>query len=386
MLTDTGIKKAKSKDKRYMLTDGEGLYLEIMPSGKKYWRLRYWIDKKEYKKSLGPYPTVSLKEAREARDEAKRSIYLRGQPLTRQEDTAITFKKVALEWYERRIVAIRSPRHAETVDARLKRYLFPVFGDQPIDQISSADILEALQHIEAKGKIETAHRVRGICGQVFRYGVATGQCKNDPTGALRGALTPRVGKHHAALTNRNEIAGLMRSISGMNTLLVKYALLFLAYTFVRPGELRKAEWVEIDLSSRQWGIPAAKMKMRRPHIVPLSSQAIEVLKKVKNISWNSKYIFPSVRRDTNPMSENTLLAAIRRLGYTKDEMTPHGFRSMASTTLNGNGWPSDVIERQLAHAEENEIRAAYNHAEYLPERKKMMQWWGNWLEELTLPQ
>ncbi len=380
MLTDTAIRKAKPRERRYMLSDGDGLYLEIMTSGKKYWRLRYWVDKKEYKQSLGQYPAITLKEARDLRDQAKMAIARTGQPLSN--DRTRSFQDVATEWFKKKIEGVRSPGHIETVASRLKRYLFPALGTRPIPEITSIEILQVLRQIEAQGKVETAHRVRQICGQVFRYGVTTGRCTGDPTATLKGALTPKVVVHHASLTNKEDIAGLMRSIDSMNTLQVKNALFFLAYTFVRPGELRKAEWSEINIDKKEWRIPAEKMKMRRLHIVPLSSQALGVLKTLKTISANSRYLFPSTRTKDRPMSENTLLAAIRRLGYTKEEMTPHGFRSMASTVLNEHGWAPDVIERQLAHVEGNSVRAAYNYAEYLPERREMMQWWGSWLEEL----
>ena len=379
MLTDTGIRRARAKEKRYMISDGNGLYIEVMPSGKKYWRLRYWLNKKEYKKSLGPYPEISLKEARDLRDQIKRSVVRTGQPVV----ATNTFEAVANEWLEKKVLPIRTPRHIETVTSRLRRFVFPHIGQKPIGDITSPDVLALLREMEDREIYESAHRVRQIIGQVFRYGIATGVTERDITADLKGALIPVNSNRYPTITDPVEIGALMRAIESLDTLVVRCALLLQAYTFVRPGELRKAEWSEFDMKGQEWRIPAEKMKMKRLHIVPLSDQAISVLKEIYPVTGlRSKYVFPTVRDPNRPMSDATANAALRRLGYEKEKFTGHGFRSMASTILNEHGWPPDVIERQLAHIERNAVRAAYNHAEYLDQRREMMQWWGNWLEEV----
>lgn len=295
-----------------------------------------------------------------------------------------TFQEIALDWYSRKMEGVRSDSHAVRVLSRLKRYVFPAIGHKHINEIKPPEILAFLRQIENAGKIETAHRVLQVTSQVFRYAIAIGVGENDPCTALRGALTPNKEKHFPTITDPKEIGQLLRAIDTLTgNAIVQNALLFLALTFVRPGELRTAEWVDIDFEKAEWRIPAEKMEMKRPHIVPLSRQAVAVLNRLKPLTGHGKYIFSSTRSLTKgdrPMSDGTMNAAIRRLGYTKEQFTPHGFRSMASTVLNEYGWPLDAIERQLAHVEKNSVRAAYNHAEHLDVRRKMMQWWADWVD------
>jgi len=386
-LTELQIRQLKTKEKRYMVRDDGGLYLEVMASGNKHWRFRYHDGEKAVKLSLGEYPHISLREAREKRDELKKGRAHGIDPkITLHPPAALTFKNVALEWYETRIKGIKSEKYQYKVLSRLERFLFRHIGEKAINEVTAPEILMALRPIEAQGMNETAHTVHQICGQVFRYAIAAGHAERNPAADLQGALTPVVPKHHSSLTSAKDIAGLLRAMEGFDgSFVVKCALWFSAYTFARPGEIRHAEWPEFDLESGEWKIPAEKMKKRKRHIVPLSRQVMEILRQMQSWTGQGKYVFPSNRtlnHGERPMSENTITAALRRLGYTGDEMTAHGFRSMASTTLNEQGWHPDVIERQLAHVEGNSVRAAYNYAEYLPERKKMMQVWADWLDSL----
>ena len=266
---------------------------------------------------------------------------------------------------------------------RFEMDVFPWIGTRPVRDILAPELLATIRRIESRGAIETAHRTLQNCGQVFRYAVASGYADRDISGDLRGAIPPTKEKHHASVTDPKDVAALLRTIESYAGSFVTMCALRLApMTFVRPGELRHAEWSEIDLDKAEWRIPAEKMKMREQHIVPLSRQAVAILRELHPLTGAGKYVFPSVRTQARPMSENTVNAALRRLGYAKDEMTGHGFRSMASTLLNEMGWNRDAIERQLAHAERNSIRAAYNFAEFLPERRKMMQAWADYLDKL----
>lgn len=385
-LTDVIVKKAAPRPTSYKLPDERGLYLLVMPNGRKYWRMRYSWRGKENTLAFGVYPDVSLKMARVKRDEARLALAQGLNPKTGRASGRL-FEDVAREWFAKNIQAVRSKGHAQTVLSRLERLIFPSLGHRPAGEITAQDLLDTLRPLEARGVLETAHRVLQICGQVLRYAVARGEAKRDPTADLRGALPPKKLKHHASLTGTAEVAGLVRAIESFTGgKIVHCALRFSLLTFARPGEIRHAEWGEVDLEAREWRIPAEKMKKRRPHIVPLSSQAAEVLTEMRGVSGHGRYVFPSLwnlARGDRPMSENTIAAALRRMGYEKEQMSAHGFRSLASTLLNENGFPPDVIERQLAHVEGNAVRAAYNHAEYLPERRRMMQWWGDYLDELA---
>ena len=292
------------------------------------------------------------------------------------------FEAVARQWFEK-FSASWAPSHASTVIRRLERDVFPWLGSRPIGQIAAPELLAMLRRVESRGAIETAHRIHQVCGQVFRYAIATGQALRDPSADLRGALPPVPEKHHPALTKPDDVAALMRAIASyQGSFSTRCALRLAALTFVRPGDLRRAEWNEIDFDNSVWRIPAAKMKMRAEHLVPLSPQALAVLKELHPLTGSGKYLFPSVRSLNRPMSDNTVLAALRRMGYGRDEMSGHGFRTTASTLLNEMGWSADAIERQLAHAERDEIRGAYNRAEYLAERRRMMQAWADYLDGL----
>ena len=282
--------------------------------------------------------------------------------------------------------ANKAPGHTQTIVSRLENGVFPFIGKRPISELDAGDMLAIVRRIERRGAIEVARRTRGICSQVFRYAISTGRALRDPAADVRGVLPAIKIKHHASITDPTGIGELLKAIDAFSgTFVVKAALRFAPLVFVRPGELRYAEWAEVDLDAKEWRIPAEKMKKRRPHIVPLSRQAVEVLQDTKQVTSLSKYVFPSIRTNDRPMSENTVNVALRRLGYSKEEMTCHGFRSMASTRLHEMGiWNSDAIERQLAHVEGNSVRAAYNYAEYLPERVKMMQFWADYLDNLKV--
>lgn len=362
------------------LHDGGGLYLWVYADGRKYWRLRYWIDGKEKSLSLGVYPEVTLKEARERRDMNRKLMRDYIDPSAERKKNkarnriaaANSFEAVAREWYQKQLHTW-VPHHAEDVKRRLESNTFPYIGSRPIAEIEAPELLEVVRKIEKRRAYDLAHRILQVCGQVFRYGIATGRCKRDISSDLRGALTPHVKKHQAAV-RPEELPDLLRAIDtyvdkgGKQTM---FALQLLALTFVRTNELIGAEWSEVDLDSGLWIIPAERMKMRTEHIVPLCKQSIAILKELKEMAGQNRYVFPGLSRQ-KPISNNTMLFALYRLGY-KGRMTGHGFRAVASTVLNEQGWRPDVIERQLAHCERNEVRGAYNRAEYLQERGKMMQ-------------
>ena len=385
-LTELGIKSAKPRKKEYMLGDGHGLWLLVKPDGKKYWRMRYWVGDKERKISLGVYPIVGLKDARVKRDELFKVRDRGDDPAevlnAQKDDNICTFKHIAEEWLQKHM-ADKKESYIKSINLRLNKYILPEFGDMSMKEITSGAILKLCRKIEDRGSIETAARVKTVIGQIFRFAIATDKVDYDPTIALKRALQSRQVKHMAAITKPADIAVLIKNINNYPHFIVRCALKFSALVFCRPGEIRFAEWSEIDFDNAEWRIPAEKMKMKRTHIVPLAKQAIELLKELQKITGRQKWVFSSVRSGGRPISADTVRIALRTLGYTKDEMTAHGFRGMASTRLNEMGWPPDVIERQLAHVEQNSVRAAYNHAEYLQERRKMMQVWANYLDELA---
>lgn len=390
-LTDMAARNAKGKEKPYKLAAGAGLYLQVMPNGNRYWRMKYRHAGKEKLLSIGVYPEVTLKEACDRRDAARAQLRDGKDPseekqlgkLKAQLSADGRFGAVALEWLATRGDLAESTR--SKAKWMLETYAFPWLGKRAIEDISTAEVLAVLRRLEAQDKIESTQRLRQICGQVFRYAVATGRLDRDPTAALRGALKTAKNRHYASITDPAKIGELLRAIDGYTGQLTTLcALKFAPLVFTRPGELRKAEWSEINFEAGQWCIPAEKMKMGVAHIVPLSKQALAVLRELHPLTSKSRYIFPSVRSLRDPMSENTVNAALRRLGYGTDDMTGHGFRSMASTLLHEMGWTSDAIERQLAHAERNPIKAAYNRAEHLPERRRMMQAWADYLDKLKI--
>jgi integrase len=386
-LTAIAIKNAKPKSKVYKLSDSRGLCLEVTPSGSKRWRFRFRFGNKEQMISLGLYPDVSLVEARD-KQHAARTLLSKGihpsQVRSKEKEKQKgleSFESVALEWFEKN-KHTWTENHAFQIRRRLEMNIFPWLGRSNIAEITPPELLKHLRRIESRGAIETAHRVKGCCGQVFRYAVATGRTERDITQDLRDALTPAKINHHATILEPKKIGALLKTIEEYEGYFVtKCAMRLAPLTFVRPGELRHAEWSEIDLEKSQWKIPANKMKARVTHIVPLSKQAKQVVEDIYPLTGNSKYVFPSPRSDHRPLSNNAVTGALRRMGYSNEEMTGHGFRSMASTLLNELGWKWDAIERQLAHSERNSVRAAYNYAEYLPERSKMMQAWADFLDQ-----
>ncbi len=389
MLTDAKIKNAKPGPKPLKLFDERGLYLEVSPSGGKWWRLKYRYGGKEKRLSLGVYPEVSLKEARERREDARKLLNGGMDPSAARkiEKAGLdgeSFEAIVREWHAK-FKSKWADEYAERIIRRMEADLFPWLGVRPISQITAPELLAAIRRIESRGAVETAHRALQNCGQVFRYAVATGHAERDISADLRGAIPPPEKKHHASVTAPADVAALLRAIETYKGSFVTLCALRLApLTFVRPGELRHAEWSEFDFAGEQWRIPAAKMKMKEQHIVPLARQALAVLEELKPLTGAGAYVFPSLRSASRPMSENTVNAALRRLGYSKTEMTGHGFRSMASTLLNEQGWNRDAIERQLAHAERDTIRASYNFAEFLPERRRMMQAWADYLDALRV--
>ncbi|MDR2214633.1 MAG: integrase arm-type DNA-binding domain-containing protein [Nevskiaceae bacterium] len=387
-LTDVAVRNAKPGSKPRKLFDERGLYLLVDPKGGKWWRLKYRIDGREKLLSLGTYPDTNLKRAREKRDEARTQIADGTDPASVRRAQRIaqanTFEAIAKEH-----TALRAKKlHAQTSGtkvARFETYVFPYIGRQPIRKISAPDILTVLRRIEAKGKNETAHRIRANIGAVFRYAIATGRAERDPTTDLRGALAPVIVTNRAAITDPARIGQLLRAIDAYCGQPATEAALKLApLVFVRPGELRAAEWREFDINGKEptWRIPGARMKMDDEHIVPLSRQAVRILRAIEPVTGGGRYVFPSLRGGHRPLSSNTINVALRSMGYSNTEMTGHGFRAMASTLLNEQGFPPDVIELQLAHAERNEVRAAYNRAKRIPERRKMMQAWADYLDGL----
>ena len=397
-LTDRALRSAKPQSKTVKLFDGGGMYLEINPGGGKWWRWKYRYTGKEKRLSLGVYPDVSLKAAREKRDAARRQLAAGIDPGEARKAEKLaqagaeSFEVIAREWH-----AKFSPgwvaSHGDRIMRRLEMDVFPWLGKRPIADIRAPELLAALRRIESRGAQETAHRAMQNCGQVFRYAVATGRAERDPTGDLRGALPPPKEKHHASIIEPKRIGALLRAIDDYEGYYVtKCALRLAPLVFVRPGELRQAQWPEIDLEKGEWRIPGERMKMREQHIVPLSSQAVEILRELEPLTNRGiearpnapRFVFPSARSRERAMSNNAVLAALRRMGYAKDEMTGHGFRSMASTLLHEQGWNHQVIERQLAHAERNAVSAAYNFAEHLPERRRMMQAWADYLDALKV--
>ena len=385
-LTDLSIRKLNPGPKFQRFFDGGGLYLEVSPAGGKHWRLKYRFGGKEKRLTFGPYPIVSLKEARIKRDDARKMLANGIDPgMAKQAEkvaAAGTFEAISREWLAK-YSASWTAGHAERIQRRLERDVFPWLGHRPINQITPPELLSVLRRVEERGIIETAHRALANSGQIFRYAIATGRAERDISQDLRGAIPPVKKKHLASITRPDLIGPMLRAFDAYDGFFVtKCALRLAPLVFVRPGELRRGEWSEINLQTAEWRIPAERMKMRIEHIVPLSRQVLAILEDLRPLTGQGRYLFPSMRSKVRPMSDATVLNALRRLGYSKEEMTGHGFRSMASTLLNGQGWNRDWIERQLAHSESNSVRAAYNYAEYLPERRKMMQAWADYLDSL----
>lgn len=385
-LTDTAIRGAKPALKPQKLFDGNGLFLFIAPSGAKSWRLKYRFQGREKLLTFGAYPQISLKEAREACTVAKKQLSGGIDPSAEKKLNARsarnTFEAVAQEWHANQTPGWTA-RYADDVLERIKKNIFPYLGTRPIGEITPPELLDVLRKIEARGAIDQAHRVLGICSLVFRYAIATGCAERDTAADLRGALKTRVVTPRAAITQPEAIGGLLRAIDDFTgTYTVKAGLQLLALTFLRPGEVRLGEWPEIDFEEKIWRIPAKRMKMRLDHMVPLSSQAIEILCSLHEVSGDGRLMFPGLRSPEKALSDAAFIAALRRMGYAKEEMCAHGFRATASTLLNEQGYSADVIEKQLAHSPREKIRGIYNRAEYLPERREMMQEWADYLDGL----
>ena len=386
MLTDVAVRNAKPKEKPFKLADERALYLLVMPTGGKLWRLDYRFGNKRKTIALGAYPDVSLARAREKRDEVRRLLADGIDPLVQRKAdktaTAETFRTVTEEFLAQR-QPIWAPNHYDKVKARLE-WLYPYIGDRPVSAVQASELLGPLRAIEAAGKGETAARTRLVAGQVFRYAIAAGKAQHDPTIALRGALAPVKPGHHAAVTEPKAFGALLRAIDGYAGEPVSCAALkLLPLVFVRPGELRLAEWAELDLDGATWTIPGRRMKTGTDHIVPLSTQAVAILRALHPLTGNRQLVFPSLRSRGRPISENTLNAALRRLGYAKDAMTAHGFRASARTMLDEVlGVRVELIEHQLAHAVRDPLGRAYNRTAHLAERLTMMQKWADYCDGL----
>jgi integrase len=393
-LTDVAIRNAKPGTKPTKLADGGGMFLMVTPAGGKLWRLKYRVDGREKLLAIGAYPEIGLGEARRRREEARELIALGKDPSREKQrekvrariQAADTFTAICNEYCEKRrrdgakgwapSTAIRSEYLLSLVCGSI--------GKLPIGEIEPADVLTAIRRIEGKGKLESARRSLQLAGAVFRYAVATARLASDPTRDLRGALTAPTVTHYGAITDAKQVGELLRAIDGYEgSSITKLALQIAPHVFVRPGELRHAEWSELDLDGALWIIPPEKTKMRKAHHVPLSRQAVDLFRAVQGVTGPAGYVFPSIRTRTRPMSENTINAGLRRLGYASDEMTAHGFRAMASTLLNESGkWHPDAIERALAHGDTDKVRAAYHRGAHWKERVEMAQWWSHYLDQL----
>jgi integrase len=389
VLTASSVANAKPQAKAYKLADERGLFLLVMPTGGKLWRLKYRRPgtKKENLLALGRFPDVKLKQARERREEARALLADGIDPGAKRQAERIagpdTFEAVAREWLEQ----TKADRIATTnslIQTRMEADLFPYLDMRPINDIRAPELLAVLRRVEARGALIVAKRLRQIAGQVFRYAVATGRAERDPAADLRGALKSAGGeRHHAALTAPAEVGELLRAIAGYSgSPVTRAALLLSPLVFQRPGELRAMEWADLDLDAAEWRLPAEKMKMRVAHIVPLSAQAVAILRDLQPLTGRGRYVFPGARSNQRPMSNNTVNAALRRVGYTGEQMTAHGFRATARTLLAELGWMPDAIERQLAHKASGPLGAAYDRAQFLAERRRMMQSWADYLDGL----
>lgn len=391
-LSDAAARKAKPEAKAYKMADGGGMYLEVMPTGSKYWRLKYRYGGKEKRLAFGVYPDVSLAQARERRGDARKllandidpGIVKQAQKASKLELAENSFEVIAREWFVRHAPNWKE-NHSSKIIARLEKDIFPWIGARPIAEIAAPALLATMRRIEARGALETAHRALACCGQVFRYAVSTGRAERDPTGDLRGSLPPvKRDKHFAAITEPKKVGELMRDIDGyQGSYIVKSAFKLSPLLFVRPGELRKMEWKDLNLDAAEWCYFITKTETQ--HIVPLARQAVEVLREIQPLTGRGKYVFHGERDHDRPMSDNAIRSALRRMGWANDEMTPHGFRAMASTILDNMGYKQEWLERQLAHEEPNKVKAAYKRDAwrmYLPERTAMMQAWADYLDKL----
>ena len=390
LLSDIKVRNAKRKAAPYKITDGEGMYLLVQPGGGKYWRLNYRFGGKQKTLALGAYPEVGLGAARKKRLDARELLAMHPpvdpmlkRKADRRESAQLasnTFESIAREWWEIKREAW-SQGHASAVMARLEAELFPPLGTRPIAAVDAPELLDAIRAVEKRGALELASKSLVIAGQVLRYAISTGRAKGDVSRDLRGALKAREVTHYAKLAE-NEMPEFLRKLDNYDGApLTKHAFKLLVLTFVRTGELRGARWTEFDFNKCEWRVPAERMKMGVEHIVPLSKQALAEIEQIRIYSGNREYVFPNAHNPRTFMSENAILVAIKRLGY-KGRATGHGFRGTASTILNEQDWNPDAIERQLAHGEKDKVRAAYNSAQHLPERRRMMQAWADYLDKL----
>ncbi len=390
-LTDAKIKALKPQLKPYKAFDGQGLFLEVTPSGGKKWRLRYIFEGNDKRITIGTYPVVGLKEARERSIDLRRLLDKGIDPLVERHNEKLakkqakTFQEVGQAWEEAFLERI-APATRRKKTGLLTNYIYPIIGNMPLTELTPYLLLnKVFKPLEFERKLETAHRVKMMCSQIFRYAIAHGWMERDPTQELKGAMPQPKVTHRATILEPAKIGRLLKDIDNYSgQVSVTYALKLLPLLFVRPGELRHAMWSEIDFEQAMWRIPAEKMKMRTPHLVPLSRQAMALIQELQKIHGQYEYLFPGQRSNQRPISDAAMIAALRYLGYSKEQITPHGFRSMASTLLNEKGYNADWIERQLAHTERDGVRAAYNYAEYMPERIKMMQDWADYLDGLKI--
>lgn len=388
-LTDVKVRTAKPDVKNYKLFDGGGLFLLITPPGGKLWNLKYRFNNKEKLLSLGTYPETTLSDARQRREDARKLLangvdpgaFKKAQKAAARLIADNSFEMIAREWHIK-FAHTWSEGHAATVLARLEKNVFPWIGESPITEIKAPELLAVLRRMESRGALDVAHRIRHYCGKVFRYAIATGRAERDPAADIREALPPVRNKHFAAFTDPKDVANLLRAIDGYEgSFVVKSAMQLAPLLFVRPGELRAAEWSEIDLEAAEWNIPAERMKMKTAHLVPLPRQAVEILKALHPLTGFGKYVFPCHRSPLRCMSENSVNAGLRRLGYDKSEITGHGFRAMARTILDEVlQVRPDYIEHQLAHAVKDPNGRAYNRTAHITERKKMMSLWADYFK------
>jgi integrase len=390
-LTATAVKQAKPKTKAYSLSDGGWLYLLVKPNGTKAWRFNYRFNGKQKTLAIGVYPAISLKAARKKHEEARDNlangidpnVAKKAHKTAAQDALANSFEIIALEWLQKRGARSESTEHRQK--NLLKNDLFPYLGKRPVSLISSQELLAALRRIESRGAIETAHRAKQLAGQIFRYAIATGRADRDPSFDLKGALAQPKRNHFKSLTEPSEIAPLMSAIKNYNgTPTVMAALKLSPLLFCRPGELRHLEWKEVKFNEARIELPAEKMKMKEPHIIPLSTQATAILEELHLITGRGKYVFPSARGASRPLSDNGVRTALRTLGYTNEQISPHGFRAMARTILDEElNFPIDWIEHQLAHAVRDPNGRAYNRTKYISQRQQMMQTWADYLDGLA---
>jgi integrase len=388
-LTHIIVLNGQPREKTYRLFDGHGLFLEVSPAGGKWWRIKYFLAGLERRLSLGTVPLVPLKTARQRCLQVRAQVAAGIDPSAERKLAKLrdarrdeSFESIAREWFAT-VSKGWSPSSGDRILRRLEAYVFPWAGEVPIREMKAIDVLGCLRRVQQQNTHETARRILRSCNHTLRYAIITGRAETNVLSELQGALPPRHSKHLASVKTPHDAGALLRAIDGYDGRLVtKMALQFAALVFVRPGELRHALWRDFDFLQWEWRIPADQMKARQPHIVPLSSQTMALLRELQPLTGANPYLFPGERSADRPMSNNTLNAALRRLGYGHDDMTSHGFRSMACTLLNELGWSADAIERQLAHGERDGVRAVYNYAQYLPERRLLTQGWANYLDHL----